>query len=152
MEWSTHLLSGAVAGYYVTGGNFKGALVGGVAGIISDLDEPESKFGKVLLPISIPLNQLFGHRTLTHSLVFILGCGLLSYLLTDLWVVYSVMAGIMAHVLGDMLTGKVMFLYPLKKQIGIPIPRMFFIVMDRITRYSLLVVVVLIFMTHLKSI
>ena len=32
MEWSTHFLSGVVAGYSVSGGDWRGAVVGGIAG------------------------------------------------------------------------------------------------------------------------
>src|SRR5699024_12259082 len=36
---------------------------------------PKSKFGKVFFPISYPINNLVGHRTLTHSLPFALVLG-----------------------------------------------------------------------------
>src|SRR5690625_4536912 len=106
MEWSTHALSGVVAGYVLTGGDYKGALVGGVAGVISDLDEPKSKFGKVFFPISYPLHALFGHRTFTHSLLFVLLLGVITFIFFDSWVYLGVMGGVLAHILGDMMTGK----------------------------------------------
>lgn len=45
-----------------------GSIVGSLA---PDIDHPESKVGRkfVLRPISILINKLFGHRTITHSLV-----------------------------------------------------------------------------------
>lgn len=37
--------------------------------IIPDIDHPRSVIGKIFLPISIPLERRYGHRTVTHSLV-----------------------------------------------------------------------------------
>ena len=142
MEWSTHMLSGVVAGYLVTGGDLKGALVGGVAGVISDLDEPKSKFGKILLPISLPLNQIFGHRTFTHSLLFAGLLGAVFYFLTNKTLALAVVAGVLAHIVGDMLTGKVKLFYPLKASVGIGIPHSLFTLMDRLARVLLIVFIV----------
>lgn len=46
MEWRTHLLSGIAAGYVVTGGDWRAAVVGGIAGIIPDLDEHNQNLEK----------------------------------------------------------------------------------------------------------
>lgn len=143
MEWSTHALSGVVAGYLVTGGDWKGALVGGVAGVIPDLDEPKSKFGKIFFPISIPLNKMFGHRTFTHSLLFAFLMSVVFYLFFDKWVAFAVFAGIIAHILGDMLTGKVKLFYPIDLSVGIPIPQMMFTLIDRVAKIALLIVIVI---------
>lgn len=138
LEWQTHALSGVVAGYFATGGMWQGAVVGGLAGIVSDLDEPESKFGKYLPFISYPLNSVFGHRTFTHSLLFVAITGSVFYMFFELWVALAVMSGILAHIIGDMLTGTVQLLFPLKVKIGIKIPRSLFVVIDRMFRYALL--------------
>jgi len=37
--------------------------------IIPDIDHPKSIIGKIFLPISIPLERRYGHRTVTHSLI-----------------------------------------------------------------------------------
>mgnify|MGYP001344715745 CR=1 FL=1 len=37
--------------------------------IIPDIDHPRSIIGKLFLPISIPLERRYGHRTITHSLI-----------------------------------------------------------------------------------
>jgi len=141
MEWTTHALSGVVSGYLVTGGDWKGAIVGGVTGVIPDLDEPKSKFGKVLLPISVPLNKIFGHRTFTHSLLFAVLMGAILFPFTERWIWLASVVGILAHVAGDMMTGKVYVLYPMKKPIGIPVSRTGFLLIDRIVRFGLGVVV-----------
>lgn len=142
MEWKTHLLSGVVAGYSITGGDWRGALIGGVAGIVPDLDEPKSKFGKIFFFISIPLSMFFAHRTFTHSLLFVLLSSVLALTFLDSDMTLAIIAGLLSHIVADMLTGKVQLFYPYKKGVGIPIPRSFFIFIDRVTRYVLLLVVI----------
>ena len=58
------------------------------------------------------------------------------------WVALSVFAGIIAHIFGDMLTGKVKLFYPSSLSVGIPIPQMFFALIDRMAKIALLVVLV----------
>lgn len=142
MEWKTHLLSGVVAGYSITGGDWRGALIGGVAGIVPDLDEPKSKFGKMFFFISIPLSMFFAHRTFTHSLLFVLLSSGFALTFLDSEMTLAIIAGLFSHIVADMLTGKVQLFYPYKKRVGIPIPRSFFILIDRVTRYVLLLVVI----------
>lgn len=142
MEWKTHLLSGVVAGYSITGGDWRGALIGGVAGIVPDLDEPKSKFGKIFFFISIPLSMFFAHRTFTHSLLFVLLSSVLALTFLDSDMTLAIIVGLLSHIVADMLTGKVQLFYPYKKGVGIPIPRSFFILIDRVTRYVLLLVVI----------
>ena len=56
--------------------------------IIPDVDHPKSIIGKILFPISIPLERRYGHRTMTHSLfgwaiftvIFAVLIGLISFL------------------------------------------------------------------------
>ncbi|MFS0815429.1 metal-dependent hydrolase [Lysinibacillus sp. 1P01SD] len=133
MNWDTHMLSGAIAGYLVTN-TWEGAFIGGIAGIIPDIDEPNSKFGKLMLPISYPLSKVVAHRTMTHSLPFAIILGILgATLFQNVTVGYAIFVGIFAHILGDMLTGKVQLLYPIKKMYGIRINLKFFYIIDRIT-------------------
>lgn len=139
MEWSTHALSGVVSGYVVTGGDWRGALVGGIAGVIPDLDEYRSKFGKVFFPISFVLNKTFGHRTLTHSLLFAILLTIILYPFTESWVWLSTFVGILAHIAGDMLTGKVKLFYPFQRSVGIAIHPSMFKPIDRIAKLILMV-------------
>lgn len=137
IDWKTHFLSGAVAGYALAG-NWKGAIIGGIAGIVPDIDDPRSKIGRPLFFVSIPLNQIFGHRTLTHSFLFVTALWLLLQPFTD-WA--NVIAlGILVHIIGDMLTGMVNILYPIPLGIGLPVGRVGYVFIDRITRISLLLV------------
>lgn len=150
MEWTTHALSGVVAGYIVTGGDWRGGVIGGLAGVIPDLDEPNSKFGKVFFPISIPLKSVFGHRTFTHSLLFAVLLSVIVLPFTKLWVSLAVFAGIMAHIIGDMLTGTVQFLYPFPKRIGIRIPPITFSLIDRLVRIALVIVLAFIILKEIQ--
>lgn len=139
IDWKTHFISGAVAGYALTG-EWKGAVIGGIAGIVPDIDDPRSKIGRPLFFVSIPLNQIFGHRTLTHSLLFV---GALWLLLQPFTVWADVIAvGLLVHILGDMLTGIVSVLYPVPLGIGIPVGRMGYVIVDRLARIGLVVLAV----------
>ncbi|MBA2176883.1 metal-dependent hydrolase [Halobacillus locisalis] len=136
MEWTTHGLSGIALGFLMTG-DWKGAVVGGVSSLIPDIDEPKSKLGRPLLFISYPLKSLVGHRTLTHSLPFALIMSLLVMLFTNLTFGLAVFSGIVAHILGDMITGRVQLLYPHHSFIGIPTSRLNYLLIDRIVRVAL---------------
>ncbi|WP_067729908.1 metal-dependent hydrolase [Oceanobacillus damuensis] len=131
MEWTTHMLSGTVAGYMITGGDLRGAFIGGLAGVIPDMDEHKSKFGRLLYPISYPLNKLVGHRSLTHSLLFVFMVGMIFWPFSDFWFCASLMAGIIAHIVGDMLTGKVKLFYPAQKVVGFSVSPLMFTLIDR---------------------
>ncbi|ALX47701.1 metal-dependent hydrolase [Lentibacillus amyloliquefaciens] len=139
MEWTTHFLSGMAAGHMLTGGDWRAALVGGIAGVIPDLDEHKSKFGKIFLPIAYVINKTFGHRTITHSLLYSFSAGIILYPFTDPWVWLAAATGILAHILGDMLTGKVELFYPAKKSCGINTSPLMFNIIDRLTAIILLV-------------
>lgn len=139
LEWPTHLLSGITAGYLITN-DWQGFVIGGAAALIPDLDEPKSKFGKLVPFVSVPLNKLFGHRTFTHSLLFVVFIGLLVAIVQDAQAGLIAMAGVVSLIVGDMLTGKVKLMYPLKKSYGVLIPKGSFLIIDRITFVSLCVI------------
>lgn len=142
LEWSTHAMTGIVLGYVVTG-DWKLSLISGLAALIPDLDEPRSKFGKPLFFISIPLNQVFGHRTFTHSLLFVGIIGLITAFF-NLSIALASILGVLTHIIGDMLTGKVKLLYPNKKGYGLGISRFSYVLTDRITRLISLILIGLI--------
>lgn len=142
MEWTTHAMSGMVLGYSITG-NWKLSLVSGVMAVIPDLDDPKSKFGKPFFFISFPVNRLVGHRTFTHSLLFtgILGL-IVSFFSWELSL--ATITGILAHILGDMITGKVQIFYPYKKKFGIQCSRFTYLLTDRIVRLVTAIIICLI--------
>lgn len=78
MNGSTHLMVGAVSGLLIgkalgadvadTGWALMGGIVGG---LLPDIDTVNSKIGRKLYPVSFVFQKAFGHRTLTHSLLFL---------------------------------------------------------------------------------
>ena len=104
-----------------------GSLVGSLA---PDIDHPESKVGRVpvLRPISLLINKIFGHRTLTHSVVmsiimFVLllistnmfGDGFFAFLYTNFIIGFCV--GWTSHLLLDVITIKgISLFYPFVKK------------------------------------
>lgn len=143
MEWTTHFLSGVVAGYAVSGGDWRGGAIGGIAGVIPDLDEHKSKFGKIFFPLSFAINKTFGHRTFTHSLLFVVLVGLILMLFFEPYVWLAASSGVLAHIIGDMLTGKVKFFYPFHKSIGINVSRIGFTIIDKTTAIILVIIIFL---------
>jgi len=140
------MLSGFVAGYAVTGGDWKGAVVGGVFAIIPDLDEHDSRFGKVVYPISYLINKIFGHRTLFHSILFMVVVGVSISIFSEVWIALAAVSGIFIHVVGDALVGKVYPLYPWKIAIGARDlrPRSFkrrFLLFDRIGKLAMILLI-----------
>ena len=140
MEWTTHALSGVAVGYVATG-DWKYALVSGVVALLPDLDEPKSKFGKTFFFISLPVNKMFGHRTFTHSLLFVAIAGTSGLIFSPL-VGYAAALGLLTHIVGDMLTGKVQLLYPINKSYGIKVSRFNYLVIDRVTKFFILLFMV----------
>jgi inner membrane protein len=79
----------------------------GIGSLLPDIDHPKSTIGRLLLPISIPINKKIGHRTLTHSLIvwfplnilglyfykplFFISMGAISHLVLDCWNVSGIM-------------------------------------------------------------
>src|SRR5699024_9222237 len=104
MEWSTHFFAGVVAGYAVSGGDWRGEVVGGIAVVVSELDDLKLRFGEVFFAISFIVNKIFGLRTLTHSLLFAVGIGFILSMFFDSYIWQSATFGILAHIAGDMLT------------------------------------------------
>lgn len=135
MNAKTHFLSGIVAGYLVEP-TWKGALIGGLAALVPDIDEPRSFIGRLVPFLSIPLGSLVSHRTLTHSLLFVFASGAM-LMPVDRDITLAWVAGLIAHILGDMLTGRVQLFWPLHVWVGLSIPRIAFNLIDRIAFLAL---------------
>lgn len=45
----------------------------GIASLLPDIDYPKSTIGKLFYPISKAINRKYGHRTITHSLIVLIG-------------------------------------------------------------------------------
>ena len=134
-------MAGVAAGYLVTH-DWRGALVGGIAGLLPDIDEPRSMMGRPFFFLSAPLNAIVGHRTLTHSLLAVLAIWLV-LLPFSREMALAAVSGMVAHIIGDMVTGKVQVLWPVPMSIGVSVPRVGYYIIDRLVRYGLLLYVFL---------
>lgn len=91
--------------------------------LLPDFDNPKSKLGRKVPFLSYPMYWLFGHRTFTHSLLFVI----ITWMVTKIIVVlcgandlytWAITSGVLSHIMGDMVTKKgVPLFYPMKKNI-----------------------------------
>ncbi|MGG3853630.1 metal-dependent hydrolase [Caldifermentibacillus hisashii] len=90
--------------------------------MVPDIDHTGSKIGRAVPIIDDMISSVFGHRTFTHSLLFlILGYWLFHIFSLPESLEFGIMLGIISHIVLDMLTvDGVKFLWPLKTRVGIP--------------------------------
>lgn len=93
--------------------------------IIPDICHPKSTIGRMVPAFSKVVNQIFGHRSLSHSLLFLL---LIYWLLNFLQFAGStsiqtgVLFGMGSHMLLDAMTTQgIKFFYPLQMKIRTPL-------------------------------
>lgn len=102
-------------------------LGGAVGGVLPDIDHPTSKVGKKVPPISILINNLFGHRGFTHTILATLLVSYSFFLLAGIIpdsfrgfyfpFVIGLSVGYASHLLLDMLTiSGIPLLFPLSNQ------------------------------------
>ncbi|SUK10814.1 membrane bound metal dependent hydrolase [Staphylococcus agnetis] len=98
-------------------------VIAGIASIFPDICHTKSKIGQRLKILSFIVKHLFGHRTFTHSLLFIiLSYYLLTLIQTPLYYMISIICGMLSHVILDMLTPRgVRLLFPLPIRLRFPI-------------------------------
>ncbi|MGL6174902.1 MAG: metal-dependent hydrolase [Cellulosilyticaceae bacterium] len=77
MNKNTHLIAGAAVGIYLSSQleltpiqSLLCLSFSAIGSLLPDLDTPTSYLGRRILLISYPLSKAFGHRTITHSLLF----------------------------------------------------------------------------------
>lgn len=113
----THFISGVAVGVYlgtVTGHPLLGAALGGIGGLMPDIDHPGSLLGRALPFVSIPISIFFPHRTITHTVWFAVATALLPLLVIVLcsnsglvirfdyyWAGAYLMAGSLSHLALD---------------------------------------------------
>lgn len=107
-------------------------LSGGVAGsYLPDIDHPKSAFGSRVLPLSLPISAIFGHRGITHSLIAVVAMSCLLWWVFQQanWhqgiavpVLVGIAVGYLSHLLGDWLTNSgVPLLWPSKRRFVSPL-------------------------------
>lgn len=131
MKGKNHLTCGIIAGIgcAATGVIFKNinilnagtmAVCAAAASLIPDIDIPNSKFGRLIKPISKLINKIFGHRTITHSILWIIPLIILYIKNIDNNYAYLVLGsiiGFLTHIFSDTFTrGGVPWLWPFKRK------------------------------------
>lgn len=98
-------------------------LIGGVVGsLIPDICHGGSKIGKTFPLLSKIINSLFGHRTFTHSLLFLALAALLFHFVLPIdGLAHGLLAGMISHIILDMMTKHgVKLLFPWKVKVRFP--------------------------------
>ena len=89
--------------------------VAALAGLVPDVDQPQSALGMLFFPVSHYINSKYGHRTVTHCLKFLVVASLITLPLCLIDFLYwlAVPVGIFAHLMSDGMTvSGVPLLYP----------------------------------------
>ncbi len=117
----THLAFGALAAAllapYLSYGNVWRFVVLVLFGsLLPDIDHPQSKYGRLIKPISYPLAFFFGHRGFWHSIYIPALMLFIGYWQIDYWpIAVAVSVGYMAHLISDSLTVQgIKFLHPIE--------------------------------------
>lgn len=94
-----------------------------IASIFPDICHTQSKVGRKIPIVSFFVRLIFGHRTFTHSLLFIgLIFGGLVFIQAPIHYMLAIIFGVSSHVILDMLTPRgVQLWYPISKQVRLPI-------------------------------
>ncbi|HBY83924.1 metal-dependent hydrolase [Staphylococcus sp.] len=94
-----------------------------ISSLLPDICHTQSKIGRQFKILSFLIRLLFGHRTFTHSLLFIGIIGILLHIIdTPIYYEVAIIIGLISHVILDMVTPKgVKLLYPLPITIKTPL-------------------------------
>jgi inner membrane protein len=125
MQGKTHVLGGAAAGLlYLSINPVDDPLVSSCAmgALVPDIDHTGSMIGRKVPLLDNIISAVFGHRTFTHSLLFLF----LTFLLFRFtnWNIdfeFGIFIGMFSHMVLDALTKEgIQFLWPIKIRVGIP--------------------------------
>ncbi|NGP45246.1 metal-dependent hydrolase [Bacillaceae bacterium SIJ1] len=127
MTGKTHLFGGIAAGVAVI--QVTDAAPGPVlilstlCALLPDICHRGSRIGRKLKIVSWLVSSLFGHRTVTHSLLFLgVGSWLLYLFAPDPAYAYGYAAGVSSHLLLDALTAKgIQLFWPIPWRIRFPL-------------------------------
>ncbi len=116
----THLAFGALAAAllapFLSYGNvWRFVILVLIGSLLPDIDHPQSKYGRLIKPVSYPLSYFFGHRGFWHSLYVPSVLLLIGYWQIEYWPVFvGLSVGYVAHLLSDSLTVHgIKFFHPL---------------------------------------
>ncbi|GAE36991.1 metal-dependent hydrolase [Halalkalibacter akibai] len=128
MQGTTHIIGG-VAAAIVLHSHFQqpvsepiiyySAAIAGA--ILPDICHPKSMIGRRLPILSTAFSKIFGHRSLSHSLLFMVALYLLTAQ-TSFSFQTGLLIGVGSHLLLDMMTAQgIKLLYPLKLKVRTPL-------------------------------
>ena len=127
MTGKTHIIGGITASLaFAQTSNYETVLLVGagvVGALIPDICHGGSKIGRKLPLLSKIISTIFGHRSFTHSLLFLFLMGiLLNSFVTNESIVAGILVGMASHYVLDMATKNgIKLLYPIKVTVRFPI-------------------------------
>ena len=127
MRGKTHIVGGIAASLALAQLNHYDPAImlgAGVAGaLLPDICHGGSKIGRKLSIVSKIVNKIFGHRTFTHSLVFlVIMAMLMNMYISNEAVRAGFLAGMVSHYVLDMATKNgIQLLYPIKFKVRLPL-------------------------------
>ncbi|SER68954.1 metal-dependent hydrolase [Psychrobacillus sp. OK032] len=127
MTGKTHIIGGITASLaFAQVSNYDTVLLVGagvVGALIPDICHGGSKIGRTLPLLSKIISSIFGHRSFTHSLLFLFLMGiLLNSFVTNESIVVGILVGMASHYILDMATKNgIKLLYPIKVTVRFPI-------------------------------
>lgn len=94
-----------------------------ISSLLPDICHTQSKIGRRFKLISFFIRMIFGHRTFTHSLLFIAIIVCLLYVIqTPSYYLVTIILGLLSHVILDMLTPRgVKLFYPISINVKFPV-------------------------------
>ncbi|PHK50161.1 metal-dependent hydrolase [Staphylococcus edaphicus] len=94
-----------------------------ISSLIPDICHTQSKIGSRFKLISFFIRMIFGHRTFTHSLLFIVIIVCLLYIIqAPIYYLTTIILGLLSHVILDMLTPRgVKLFYPIPLSVRFPL-------------------------------
>ncbi|WP_058305980.1 metal-dependent hydrolase [Gracilibacillus massiliensis] len=127
MTGKTHIMGGIAStvaiSHFYTYEPVMFIIAGAIGGIIPDICHGGSKIGRKFPLISRVVNTIFGHRTFTHSLLFLVLMNLvLSLFINNQSIITGLLVGMVSHFVLDAATKKgIKLLYPLQFTIRFPL-------------------------------
>lgn len=100
----THLTFGVTSSLIAGGDQHLEVGIALICSMIPDLDTRQSLAGKALPFLSTPIAYHFGHRTLTHSLLFQVTIGAIALATLPKDYAIAILCGLVSHAFADMLT------------------------------------------------
>ncbi|WP_144513817.1 metal-dependent hydrolase [Bacillus sp. FJAT-22090] len=127
MTGKTHIVGGMTASLaFAQISNYEPALILGagiIGALLPDICHGGSKIGRTFPLVSKIFQALFGHRTFTHSLLFLVLIGIIlnSFVMNES-ITVGILVGMISHYILDMATKNgIKLLYPFKVTVRLPI-------------------------------